>query len=417
MTKKNIPRTLKGFRDFLPEQMYVRQYVLSVIRKTFELYGFEPLETPALEYASTLLGKYGEEADRLVYSFNDKGGRKVALKYDQTVPTARVIAKYKNSLHLPWRRFQIQPAWRAEKPQRGRFREFLQCDIDIFGTTSSLADAEIIATAGSTLANLGLSSYSILINDRKVLFEIMKKIGVRTNDQLSVIQTLDKLDKKSKKEVFSELESKGLAETKIDSLFGELEMIRPTKRLQTVIDQTQSLGIPSKKIQFSPTLARGLDYYTSTIFEFKIDGYTAGSVGGGGRYDNLIGRLSGEETTAVGMAFGFDRVVETVEKLSPSQTITPSTQVLVTIFDKKSLESSLKATQQLRENGVSTELYTDTSAKLNRQLKYANKKGISYVIIIGPEERNQNKVLLKNMRSGKQESLTIDALISKLKKT
>lgn len=415
MAKKTAPQTLKGFRDFLPAQARLRRQVISVMEQTFQLYGFEPLETPALEYAQLLLGKYGQEADKLVYSFEDRGGRKIALKYDQTVPTARVIGQYQSELPMPFRRYQIQNAWRAENTQAGRFREFLQCDVDIFGSSSFLAEAEVLTVSAACLANLGLTNYSILINDREILFELMEKAGIEKKQHLPVIRIIDKLDKKTEVEVKQELSDLSLSNSQIKNLFESIKSCSPSSRLKEIIDAAVKLGLPENKIKFTPTLSRGLDYYTSIIFEIKIDGYTAGSVAGGGRYDKLIDDISGIDIPAVGLAFGFDRLIEAIAQLGVTTEKSESTQILITVFDEQLLSVSLETAKKLRQATISCEVYPDTSSKLDKQLKYADKKGIAYAVIIGPQETKENLVLLKNLVNGEQEKISIEDVIKKIK--
>src|SRR3989338_262199 len=369
------PQTLKGFRDFLPNEARKRAYVISVFKNIFESFGFEPLETPALEYQSLLLGKYGEEADKLVYTFDDKGGRAVALRYDQTVPTARVLAQYQMQLGLPFKRYQIQPVWRADKPQKGRYREFLQCDPDIFGSSSSLADTEIIVVSS---------------------------------------QILHQLDKKSKTEVIEELKKKRLSEDKIQMIFTAIDEANPSDNLEKIIKYALALGVTKETIIFRPYLARGLDYYTDSIFELLIEGYDVGSVGGGGRYNKLIKQISGVSIPAVGIAFGFDRIVEAIDQFSLWPKDMQQTTVLITIFNQELIYQSIKVAQELRKENIALELYPDESTKLDKQLKYADRKGFQYAIIIGPEENDQNKIKLKNMTTWKQETLSVDEVIKRL---
>jgi histidyl-tRNA synthetase len=410
-------QTLKGFRDFLPEMAKKRQFVQDIIKNTFELYGFSPLETPALEYKEVLLGKYGDEADKLVYTFQDKGGREVAMRYDQTVPTARVLAMYNQELPMPWRRYQIQTVWRAENPQRGRFRELLQCDADIYGANSPVADAEIIALSNHLYKSLGFEKISIFINDRKILFNILELSSIPEPLQLSVIQSIDKLDRKSKEEVKEELMQKGLEQKSIDHLYQHLDLAKPTDELLEIIKYAVELGVPEENIIFLPGLARGLDYYTGTIFEIKIKGYDAGSVLGGGRYDKLIGSLSGTDIPAVGFAVGFDRTIEAMElsDLFKLQSIDPS--VLVTVFDQQLMGNSLNIAGKLRSENINTEVYPDTTAKLEKQLKYADKKGIKWLIVIGPEEVKKNTVILKDLQTGHQVDINTQDLINKIKES
>jgi len=290
MRQKIEPRTLKGFRDFLPEEARKRQYAVDIIRKTFELYGFEPLETPALEYAEILLGKYGTEADKLVYTFTDSGNRKIGLRYDQTVPTARVLAQYQNQLPKYFRRYQIQNVFRAEKPQKGRYREFTQCDIDVFGTTEPLSDAEIIACTYQAFKNLGFETVKIKINDRAILFDSLDQFASDKVSVLSVIQSIDKLDKMSQEFVVAELIKKGLSDQIAEKIISTINNATISANLKQIISITNQLGIPREDILFVPTLARGLDYYTGMIFEVSVPEYGTNSLGGGGRYDKLIGQ-------------------------------------------------------------------------------------------------------------------------------
>ncbi|OGM02855.1 histidine--tRNA ligase, partial [Candidatus Woesebacteria bacterium GWA1_41_8] len=342
MDKQQL-QTLKGFRDFLPKEAKKRQYLKNKFIETFELFGFEPLETPTLEYEELFWGKYGQEADKLIFKFTDEGGRRVAMRYDQTVPTSRILAMYQQNLPMPWRRYQIQNAFRAEKPQRGRFREFTQCDIDIFGTTSPLSDAEVLAVGNTLLKNLGFKAFKILINDREILFQLMKAAEIQEEIQLSVIQSIDKLDKKSREEVEEELRQKGLTIETIHKLFNTFDASVPTPTLQETIDYAESLGIAKENIEFTPRLARGLDYYNSIIYEFVIEGYSAGSVAGGGRYDNLIKQLSGVDIPATGYSWGFDRLIEAIEQFNLFPSDTKRGGVLVSVFNKDLIKNSLEA--------------------------------------------------------------------------
>jgi len=412
MQKQNL-QTLKGFRDFLPSEKRVRDSVMTKIKSTFELYGFEPLETPSLEYAELLLGKYGDEADKLVYSFEDRGGRKVALRYDQTVPTARVLSEYQNELGKGFRRYQIQPVFRADKPQKGRYREFIQCDADIFGITSPLADAEILATYYNIYKNLGLEDLVIELNDRETLINSLTPYA---NDQVSVssiIQSIDKLDKQTTGEVEKELIAKGLTQDQANSSLNSILSATPSTNLQAIIIAAQSLGVSKSNLKFNPALARGLDYYTGMIFEGKIPG-ESGSVGGGGRYDRLIESLGGPNIPAVGFGLGFDRTVEVL--ISRSLVVSnPTTQVLVTIFSLDLQGETLKVAAKLREAGINTELYPEPSDKLDKQFKYADKKGIPFALVLGQDELNNNTVTLKNMSTREQVTLPLSEAIAKLK--
>lgn len=408
---------LKGFRDFLPEEVRLRRFAIDKISETFEKYGFEPLETPALEYQELLLGKYGEEADRLVYTFEDKGGRAVALRYDQTVPTARVLAMYQNSLPMPFRRYQIQPVWRAEKPQGGRFREFLQCDADIFGTTSYTADAELIALANGLFTALGFTNFTLFLNDRNILFDLMDYVNVPENLRFPTIQAIDKLDRLSQDQVSQELLTKGLDESAVKHLFDHLLSAKPTDTLAKVIEFANYLGVPKERLQFQAGLARGLDYYTSTIFEVKIADYTEGSVLGGGRYDKLIGQLSGVDIPAVGFAVGFDRTIEAMRALKLFPSDSRRNLALVAIFNSELVAKSAELIKALREANIDVEIYPSTEAKLDKQLKYADKKGVRWFLIIGPDEAQKGTVIVKDLKTGDQEDLQLSSLITKLRET
>jgi histidyl-tRNA synthetase len=382
------PQTLKGFRDFLPQQAKKRQYVISTLKKVFESYGFEPLETPALEYEEILMGKYGEEGDKLMYRFEDNGKRKVALRYDQTVPLARVIAQYQNELPMPFKRYQIQNVWRADNTQKGRFREFLQCDADIVGSSSPLSDVEVINVTIKSLEKLGFKNFKIRIGDRK-LFE-----GIPTD----AITIIDKLKKIGEEKVITELKEGGLDE----NILSKVKNSKPTTDIELILKATN-------KVYFDPTLARGLNYYTGLIFEIEIEGYSAGSVCGGGRYDNLIGMFAGRQIPAVGFAFGFDRLMEAMEELKLFPTDLITTKVLVTVFSPELKEKSLEVAKILREKNINTEIYLD-DAKMEKQLKYADKKQIPYAIIIGPDEAKNNTATVKNLKTREQKALSLDSL-------
>lgn len=401
-TKYMSYQTLKGFRDFLPKQMAIRSKVINTFKKVFESYGFAELQTPTLEYAEVLTGKYGEEAEKLMYLFKDRGEREVGLKYDLTVPLARVMAQNPN-LPKPFKRYQIQPVFRAENTQKGRYREIYQCDIDTVGTSSLSADAEILAVISTSLKALGFKEFTIKVNSRKILFSI--------TNSLSVLQTLDKFDKKSEGEVKQELVDKGLKSSEIDSLFSKIKEATADDDLQLVIDKASQLGV--ENIKFDPTLVRGLDYYTGTIFETIVTEPKIGSITGGGRYDNLIKSLGGPDLPAVGTSFGLDRICDVIEELNFWPDIAPTpVQVLVAVFSIELADNALKLTLDLRQEGLNCETYPDAQVKLDKQLKYASDKGIPYVAIIGPEEAEKNIVTLKNMVTGEQKQVTTDKLIS-----
>lgn len=381
------PRTLKGFRDFLPSEARKRNYVINSLKKVFESFGFEPLETPVLEYEEILLGKYGDEGDKLMYRFTDNGERRVAMRYDQTVPLARVVTQYANELPLPFKRYQVSNVYRAENTQRGRFREFTQCDIDIVGVNSSISDGEILQVVIRSLEILGIKNFKILVNDRAIFEDIPKE----------AIIIIDKLKKIGEEGVKQELQEKGLDINLLDTV----RMAKPTER----ITQVQN-AINDERIVFEPTLARGLDYYTGIIIEAEIEGYTAGSVGGGGRYDNLIGMFSKNPIPAVGFAFGFDRLLEALDSMNLFKMDPSITKVLVSIFSKELQKKSLETVTLLRKKGINAEMYLEV-APMEKQLKYAIKKQIPYLLVIGPEEVEKDLVTLKALDTRQQQTLTL----------
>ena len=407
-------QTLSGFRDFLPDEKRQRDFVAKKIIAVFERFGFEPLETPTLEYASLLLGKYGTEADKLVYTFKDKADREIGLRYDQTVPTARVLAQYRNELPKYFRRYQIQNVFRAEKPQKGRFREFTQCDIDIFGSTDPVSDAEILACTYASFKNVGFPTVTLKINDRAVLLSTLNQFASPSISVFSIIQSIDKLDKMPEAKVVTELTRKGLSPENAQAALTAIKNAPVSENLQAIMNTAQELGIPKSDLVFTPTLARGLDYYTGMIFEVVVPEYGSNSLAGGGRYDNLIEQLGGLNTPAVGIAFGFDRMVEAAQQLNLIVTENLSTQVLITIFNHALMQASIAIAKNLRSENISTELFPVAIEKLDKQLKYADRKGIPYVVIVGPEETAQNKVKLKDMKKRSEELLNPEDIIKRL---
>lgn len=412
---QNLLQTLKGFRDFLPAEKRKRDFVAAKIKAAFELYGYEPVETPTLEYASLLLGKYGDEADKLVYTFEDRGGRQVALRYDQTVPTARLLAEQQHQLPRYFRRYQMQNVFRADKPQAGRYREFTQCDCDIFGSTSPLADAEIVAVYYQAFKNIGLTSLQIEINDRQTLFQTLSPFATPEVDVMSITQSIDKLDKLSPEEVIAELVKKGLSTSVASEIISAIENADKSDNLKEIEQYIIKLGVPAETLVFNPKLARGLDYYTGLIFEGRIPEYQVGSVGGGGRYDQLIENLSGLKMSAVGFGIGFDRTVEAADQLGLLPNVTGTAQVLVSVFNEQLAPISMAAAAQLRQAGIATELYPENSDRLGKQFATANDKNISYVVVIGDEEAAANQVTLKDMATGDQDRISLEELITRLK--
>lgn len=388
---------------------------MAVFAEIFEKYGFQPLETPTIEFQDILLGKYGEEAEKLMYLFKDQGGRDVGLRYDLTVPTARVVAQYP-SIPKPFKRYQIQPAFRAEKPQRGRYREFTQCDIDTFGTTSPLADAEILAVIYECLKAIGFQKFTIRVNSRQVIFKTMEASGVAKDKLLPTIQSLDKLDKKTADEVKSELANRKLSAGTIDKIFNQISTSEPDNNLIEILSFAENLGVPADFLRFDSTLSRGLDYYTGAIFETTVTEPKIGSITGGGRYDELIGQFTGQPMPAVGTTIGLDRVVDVISELNLWPDFQKqSTKVLVTIFSPALTENSLGVLASLRNLQINSEIYLDPAAKLDKQLKYADQKGIPYAVIIGPEEAGKNLVTVKNLGTKEQKTIAAGDLIDEVK--
>lgn len=411
--KGSKPQILKGFRDFLPQEAALKQKVTEILKRTFEMFGFQPLQTPTLEYASTLLGKYGKEADKLIYLFKDRGGREVGLRYDLTVPVCRVLATYQNQLPLPFKRYQIQNVFRAEKPQRGRLREFTQCDIDIFGVKSPLADAEIVLITYTALKNLGFKEFVINLNSRQILFEILEKAGITDlKAKLAILQSIDKLDKKSKDRVEEELAQKEFSPTQIKQIFAGFQRAQPNQELKQIFAFLKTNKVPPSFYQFNPFLARGLDYYTRTIFETRVILPKIGSIAGGGRYDNLVAKLGGPDLTGTGTSFGLERIIEAIQENNLLPSPPPSkTKVLVTIFSPQLKNKSARLAKKLRKAGIPTELYLDPQARLDKQLKYADRKKIPFVVILGPDEAKKKKVTLKELKTKTQDTILISQLL------
>lgn len=390
------PQTLKGFRDFLPQDAKKRQYVIGILKRVFENFGFDPLETPTLEYEEVLSGKYGEEGDKLMYRFIDNGGRSVAMRYDQTVPLVRVAAQYTQVLPTPFKRYQIQNVWRAENTQKGRYREFLQCDVDILGLDSAACDAEAIAVAAKSFEALGFENYKVLINDRNIFGDLPPQ----------AIRIIDKLKKIGVDGVKKELKEKGFD----PDILSKIQATPLPERLSLVIKVAGKMNIDKEKIVYDPTLARGLDYYTGTIFEIEVPEYPTGSLGGGGRYDDLIGMFGNNKLPAVGFSFGFDRTLEAMEELKLFPSDLQGTKVLVTIFSLEFADKSMEITNLLRSKNIPSEIYLDANTKMEKQLKYADQKNIPYVIVLGPREVEENIMTLKNMTSREQKKVTINQL-------
>lgn len=418
------PRTLKGFRDYGAKEQVARQAMFAKIQTVFERFGFLPLSTPVLEYKEILMGKYGDD-EKLVYSFKDNGDRDVAMRYDLTVPLARYVAQNQNSLQFPFKRYQIAPVWRAENTQKGRLREFYQCDIDTIGTNSPLADAEVIACVCAVLDALGIGEYQIQINDRRI-FTIFD--GANTVD---IIRAIDKLDKIGKDGVLAELAQKNIApetmkkvEWFVDLAQGETaqlgdEMTQgPLKEVWDALQALQlnlkKLGVDWVKIKFNPTIARGLDYYTSTVFETKLlNAPEFGSIASGGRYDGLVNTFSEQSFPAVGFSIGIDRLFEALETLGVLQT-NQTIQVLVLNQDQDLVDEYLSIVSMLRRAGINSEFYYDT-VKLDKQFKYAENKNIPFTILCGANEQARGVVQLKTLAAREQVEVSLEEAVQLLR--
>jgi histidyl-tRNA synthetase len=450
------PTLPKGTRDFGPLQMARRNFILDTIKETFRLFGFQQLETPAMENLSTLTGKYGDEGDQLLFKILNSGDflktvstddmasgiaavlPKVAekgLRYDLTVPFARYVVMNRNEITFPFKRFQIQPVWRADRPQKGRYREFYQCDADVVGTDSLLCELEILLMIKRVFAKLGLKDYSIKLNNRKILTGLSEVIGEKGREgELCV--AIDKLDKIGWEKVQEELMQRNFSQKSIDQLSpiidlkegnqGKLEFLKTylssseigkkgIEELEEVLALLNSYGESESNVDFDVVLARGLTYYTGAIFEVKVNNVSIGSVSGGGRYDDLTGVFGLEGVSGVGFSFGVDRLYDVMDELGlfPEENI-DKTKVLITHFDKNGFVFGLKLLKELRIAGISSELYPE-EAKIKKQFTYADKKEIPFVVILGDNEIDKNVVSLKNLQTGLQETMNLETLIHKLK--
>ncbi len=415
------PKILKGTRDFAPLDMAKRNLVMDKIRSVFERFGYDAIETPIICPADTILGKYGEEGDRMTYNFSDAGGRRLALPFDLTVPFARFFAANWRELPTPFKRYQIQRVWRAEKPQKGRLREFYQCDIDIIGTKSLMADAEIAKVIAEVFRKLGIN-FTIKINSRRLMNAVLKDLNVPEDKIIDVIMVIDKILKIGEQSVIDELKELG-----IDNPERILTLLTPeqnlqatlkkfdkydTKEIREFLSDCEDLGI-QKDLEFDPSLARGLDYYTGIIYEVVSLDCDFGTICAGGRYDNLCGLFCEEDFSGVGVAFGFERIMLLLEKLGAFEDIQLNSKVLVTLCDEESKQDSLNIYSNLIEAGINSEIYFEPE-KLGKQIKYADKKRIPFVLIRGSDERKEDEIIIKFMASGKQKSIPIKQLITYL---
>ena len=445
-------------RDFLPEDVRKREYVIGVIKEVYERYGFEPLETPSVENIETLLGKYGEEGNQLIFKILKRGVHEstgeadLALRYDLTVPLARVVAEYRDKLPKFFKRYQIQPVWRADRPARGRFREFYQCDVDVLGSRSVIVETEICAAACEVLTKLGFNDYCVRINHRKALTGILAVAGVALDQHESALIALDKLDKIGREGVEKEFAARGIQETAGSSLLNLFSAIseldhaadiadQPPQavnkailgrlvefvgdnelgaqgidELQSILDFAAAIGI-GNRLKIDPTLARGLSYYTGAIMEINVKDL-AGSLAGGGRYDNLVGMFLGHDVPACGLSLGLERilVVMSEKKMFPPQLIRAPAEVMVAIWNEDTMAESLAVAQWLRAHDLRVDLYPEAD-KLGKQFKYASSRSIPFVVVIGDDERAQGKVAVKDMTTGEQQAVSAEELVERLRKT
>lgn len=454
MQKPSIP---KGTRDFSPEEMAKRNYIFDTIKQVFLLYGFQQIETPAMENLSTLMGKYGEEGDKLLFKILNSGDflksvtdtqlterncphltpliSEKGLRYDLTVPFARYVVQHRNELQFPFKRYQIQPVWRADRPQKGRYREFYQCDADIVGSDSLINEIELISLIDDVFSRFGIN-ITIKLNNRKILSGIAEIIGA-PEKIIDITVAIDKIDKIGIENVNAELREKEINDTAIETLQPLLQLsgtneeklktlrsmlsnseigIKGIEELQYVIDNVNTIGIKST-LELDVSLARGLNYYTGSILEVKANDTEMGSITGGGRYDNLTGVFGMEGVSGVGISFGADRIFDVLNTLNlyPSDTCS-STKVMFTNFGEQEAQASLKYVMTLRKAGISAELYPE-SAKMKKQMGYADTKKIPYVAIVGESELAENIITLKDMSTGEQAKLSITQIAQKLTTT
>jgi len=443
----------RGMRDFLPEDVRKREYVIGVIKEVYERYGFEPLETPAVENIETLTGKYGEEGNQLIFKILKRGVHEstgeadLALRYDLTVPLARVVAEYRDKLPKFFKRYQIQPVWRADRPARGRFREFYQCDVDVLGSRSMLVEAEICAAAGEVLTRLGFNDFWVRLNHRKALTGILAVAGLPLDQHEPALIALDKLDKIGREGVEKEFATRGInavAGSILLNLFSALSELehaadiadqnaqalnkaivgrlvefvgdnelgaQGVEELQSILDLSEATGL-GDRLRIDPSLARGLSYYTGAIMEINVKDL-AGSLGGGGRYDNLVGMFLGQDVPACGFSLGLERilVVMSEKEMFPAQLVSAPADVMVAIWNEETMADSLVLAQALRAQGLRVDLYPEAD-KLGKQFKYASSRSIPFVAVIGDDERAQGKVGLKEMTTGTQRAVNQEEIVT-----
>lgn len=457
----NKPSIPKGTRDFGPEEIAKRNYIFDTIKDTFKKFGFQPIETPSFENSETLMGKYGDEGDRLIFKILNSGdylnpkkgaiseeeylerdSKKLtgyisekALRYDLTVPFARYVVQHQNDIIFPFKRYQIQPVWRADRPQNGRFREFFQCDADVVGANSLWQEVEFVQLYDEVFTKLGLEGVTVKINNRKILSGIAEVIGA-SDKLIDFTVALDKLDKIGEQGVKDEMIAKGISEDAIDrlqplfSFSGDLETkitqlrallkgseigLEGVDDLSFIFEAINEIGLQSAVLDLDVTLARGLNYYTGAIFEVAApEGVKMGSIGGGGRYDDLTGIFGLKNVSGVGISFGLDRIYLVLEALELfPKTSNDTVEVLFINFGDKEALYCLKAIKKLRAAGINAELYP-SSVKMNKQMKYANNTNVPYVVLVGSKEMEANELAVKNMRTGEQATKTFEAFLAQL---
>lgn len=448
--KPSIP---KGTRDFSPSEVAKRQYIMQIIRSNFEKFGFQPIETPSFENSDTLMGKYGEEGDRLIFKILNSGDylakadaallenkdslkltstiSEKALRYDLTVPFARYVVQHQNEIEFPFKRYQIQPVWRADRPQKGRFREFFQCDADVVGSTSLWQEVELVQLYDSVFSELGLKGVTIKINNRKVLSGIAEVIGA-SDKLIDFTVALDKLDKIGEDGVKKEMLEKGISDKAIEKvqplfsftgsisdkisqlrmlLLNSVEGLKGVEELQFICENVAELGLQSSILDLDVTLARGLNYYTGAIFEVAPPKEVSmGSIGGGGRYDDLTGIFGLKNMSGVGISFGLDRIYLVVEELNLfPETVTVTTKALFINYGTEEAKYAMKAIYELRKQGLKVEMYPE-AAKANKQFGHADKRNIPFAVLVGSDEISDEKYTLKNLSSGEQTIVSLDEL-------
>ncbi len=427
MQRRIEPRLPRGMRDLLPEEMLRRRHVMDRVREVFEAFGFGPLETPALEREETLLGKYGPEAEKLMYSARHaKGKDRLALRYDLSVPLARVVAAHQD-LPKPFKRYQIAPVWRAERPQKGRYREFYQCDVDTVGAPGMLADAEILQIVYEVLSRLGFSEFTIRLNNRKVLNGIGQIAGVPAEALPGLYRSIDKLDRIGLDGVQQELESHHIPADAIGRLMallqvgGESHHVLAALRdhlgrsaeagegigeLEEILSLLEAMAVPPERVRVDFAMVRGLEYYTGPIYETVVERPRIGSLTGGGRYDRLIGLFAGRDLPATGTSLGIERIIDVMEEQSmfPPGVRRTVTQALVTVFDAALLPASLALAGRLRGAGVNTEVYLERRP-LSDQVRYADRSGIPVALFLGPEEERAGLVKLRLLGTGEERAV------------